>query len=212
MNKILWLATGAGVGGGLMFFLDPDRGRHRRVLVRDKVTSGLGEAGRTIRTTSAGLGRRAYGAVMSRRPGSRGEDDPSRLLARVRSAIGHAVSNARAIRLAVENGAIVVSGSVFENESQALLKAIRGVRGVTQVEERLEILENPVGRSGSKRSGTSTWRAVAGATGGALAAYGLTHRRQTLGRAASAAGFGLLAQSATSRGFRKLLRVVRIAA
>jgi hypothetical protein len=37
MNRTIALLTGAGLGAGLMFFLDPRRGRQRRALIRDKM-------------------------------------------------------------------------------------------------------------------------------------------------------------------------------
>jgi hypothetical protein len=37
MNRTIALLTGAGLGAGLMFFLDPKRGRQRRTQVRDKM-------------------------------------------------------------------------------------------------------------------------------------------------------------------------------
>lgn len=37
MNRTIALTTGAGLGAGLMFFLDPKRGRQRRAMIRDKM-------------------------------------------------------------------------------------------------------------------------------------------------------------------------------
>jgi hypothetical protein len=37
MNRTIALLTGAGLGAGMMFFLDPRRGKQRRVKVRDKM-------------------------------------------------------------------------------------------------------------------------------------------------------------------------------
>lgn len=37
MNRTIALLTGAGLGAGLMYFLDPKRGRQRRVRIRDKM-------------------------------------------------------------------------------------------------------------------------------------------------------------------------------
>src|SRR4051812_24912246 len=37
MNKALWLVGGLGLGTGLMYMLDPERGRRRRALARGQV-------------------------------------------------------------------------------------------------------------------------------------------------------------------------------
>ncbi len=37
MNRTIALLTGAGLGAGMMFFLDPKRGKQRRAMVRDKM-------------------------------------------------------------------------------------------------------------------------------------------------------------------------------
>ena len=39
MSRTIALLTGAGLGAGMMFFLDPKRGRQRRVQIRDKMIS-----------------------------------------------------------------------------------------------------------------------------------------------------------------------------
>ena len=37
MNRTIALLTGAGLGAGLMYFLDPNRGRSRRARIRDRM-------------------------------------------------------------------------------------------------------------------------------------------------------------------------------
>ncbi|HEX8985728.1 MAG TPA: BON domain-containing protein [Bryobacteraceae bacterium] len=215
MNKALMFLTGAGVGGGLMFMFDPHRGRQRRTLVRDKVTGTLNDAGDAVRKRSRDVGNRVYGAYASARSMfGGGETEPGILLARLRSRIGHVVSNPRAVRVAVENGRVVLSGAVLASEAGDLTSAVRSIAGVREIDNRIEVRESMEGSTEEHRGkgGSTTWRAVAGATGGALAVFGLSHRRQLLGRAASAAGFGLLARSASGRGFRALLKAVHIAA
>jgi len=62
MNQATALLAGAGLGAGLMYFLDPDRGRSRRTWLRDKAIHAAHEAedaacvvGRDLRNRSQGL-------------------------------------------------------------------------------------------------------------------------------------------------------------
>ena len=57
------LISGAGMGAGLMYFLDPDRGRRRRALMRDKsirwsrkTREFAGSASRDVRNRATGVG------------------------------------------------------------------------------------------------------------------------------------------------------------
>ncbi|HYH46747.1 MAG TPA: hypothetical protein VEG34_13765 [Thermoanaerobaculia bacterium] len=54
----LTLLGGVGLGAGLMYFLDPDDGRRRRALARDKAVHGLKVGGKALRKTSADVGNR----------------------------------------------------------------------------------------------------------------------------------------------------------
>lgn len=221
MNKAAAILTGAGVGAAAMFLLDPDRGRSRRAFVWDKSRGTWNEAGRTIRRTSHDLSNRASGIAASTRSLFRheGEDDPARLIDRIRSKMGRLVSHPHAVELRNENGRITVSGHVLAAEASALLKMIRGIKGVGSVEDLLLVhdnADNVPGFSGSDQdaNGFSSyrWRIAAGVAGGALAVYGITQRKHVLGKAASGAGFGLLTQAANNRGLRTLLKVARFAA
>lgn len=59
MNKGLGLLSGIGLGAGLMYVLDPNQGRRRRSLARDKVGHALRRMGDTIETTAADISNRA---------------------------------------------------------------------------------------------------------------------------------------------------------
>ncbi len=77
MNKAMAILTGAGVGAGLMFMLDPERGRRRRAQVRDKAVGTWNTASRTVRGKSQDVANRARGVVASTRSmlgGRRAED------------------------------------------------------------------------------------------------------------------------------------------
>lgn len=63
MKHRLSLLGGAGLGAGLMYLLDPDGGRRRRALVRDKAVHGLKVGGRSLRGTTVHLGNKTKGLV-----------------------------------------------------------------------------------------------------------------------------------------------------
>jgi hypothetical protein len=60
---------GAGLGAGLMFLLDPQLGKRRRALARDKALSWARRATIAIDRTSRDVRNRAYGAVVNVRSG-----------------------------------------------------------------------------------------------------------------------------------------------
>jgi hypothetical protein len=67
------LGLGTGLGAGLMYLLDPDGGRRRRALARDKAIHGMKVGGRSLRKTSVHLGNRTKGLVA--KAGSRLRDE-----------------------------------------------------------------------------------------------------------------------------------------
>src|SRR5437764_8887633 len=94
MDKQTWTlmgsaGAGAGLGAGLMYLLDPQGGRRRRAVARDKAASALNKGGDAVKKTSRDLGNRTKGLVAQ--VGSRlrqGEDvqvDDEVLCNRVRS-------------------------------------------------------------------------------------------------------------------------------
>jgi len=56
MNKALWLIGGLGLGTGLMYMLDPERGRRRRALARWQVESYRRQANTLLDQTRHALG------------------------------------------------------------------------------------------------------------------------------------------------------------
>ena len=63
MKQQLSLLGGVGLGAGLMYLLDPDGGRRRRALARDKAVHGMKVGSRSLRGTSVHLGNKAKGLM-----------------------------------------------------------------------------------------------------------------------------------------------------
>jgi hypothetical protein len=53
------LLGGSGIGAGLMYALDPERGGRRRGIVRDKAVSAINKTGAVLGTTSRDVANRA---------------------------------------------------------------------------------------------------------------------------------------------------------
>ncbi|MFP5287215.1 MAG: BON domain-containing protein, partial [Thermoanaerobaculia bacterium] len=142
-SKPLTLLGGVGLGAGLMYLLDPDGGRRRRALARDKAVHGLKVSGKALRRTSVDLGNRTRGLVAE--CGSllrKGSADDRKLEGRVRSKLGRHVSHPSAIQVQCEEGRVILSGPVLASEADKLLHKVKKVKGVHEVENQLEIHES----------------------------------------------------------------------
>jgi hypothetical protein len=142
------LIGGALAGAGLMYLLDPDRGTRRRALVRDQAARARHRLGDGLEATARDVGNRARGTAAELRARFRGEDvDDEILHERVRSAIGRAVSHPGAITVTPWQGRVTLQGPVLEAELDDLLREVRRVRGVSEVENELEVHREPGGVS-----------------------------------------------------------------
>jgi hypothetical protein len=215
MNKAFTFGAGLGLGTGLMYLLDPDRGRRRRALLRDKGAWALRKTGDCIEVTAHDLRNRAQGITHIH---SSSEPVDDRIVAeRVRSKLGRVVAHPGAIEVNALNGAVTLSGPILVEEMSELLKCVNGVRGVKQVINNLEAHEqadnHPALQGGRERQGAhfeffqENWspaaRVLAGAAGASLAAYGGV-RRDALGAGLGTAGLLLLTRGITNTGIQRL--------
>src|SRR5262249_24223535 len=138
-RNLIWLG-GIGLGAGLMFMLDPDRGRRRRALVRDQMTHAARLLARATGATSRDLTHRIYGAMAESGNLFRREEISDDVLTdRVRARIGRSVSHPHAISVTVNNGHVSLSGPVLAHEEPRLLSGVSSVRGVKGVENVLTV-------------------------------------------------------------------------
>lgn len=136
--------TGVGccaIGVGMMYLMDPQRGRSRRAWLADKTTSFVRRTGRTFYRSGQDLANRAYGtAVETRNMLRRGEQISSeQLLQRVRTEMGRAVSHPRLVQVMCDaNGTVTLTGSVLASEAGRLISRVESVPGVNLVVNRLD--------------------------------------------------------------------------
>ena len=144
MNNVgLWM-NGMAVGAGLMYALDPGAGRRRRALMRDKMIWAARKTRDAADATGRDLQHRAAGATARIRNRRMNEDVPDVvLLERVRATLGRVVSHPRAIDVDVQDGHVALTGPILANEVRPLLRAVSRVRGICDVEDRLDKYDEP---------------------------------------------------------------------
>jgi uncharacterized membrane protein len=210
--------TGLGVGVGLMYFLDPERGRRRRARARDKLAHTLNVTTDAAGTTARDLAHRAAGTAARVRSSLRRQPvDDVVLIERVRAQLGRVVSHPHAIDVKATDGRVMLSGSVLHAEVNQLLHAVERVDGVRQVVNKLEEHKEPGNvpalQGGStphpprpdiwQRQWAPATRLLVGATGTAAVGYGAS-RRDVPGAILSALGVGLAARAATNLEMSRL--------
>lgn len=72
-GRIAALLGGLGIGAALMYLLDPERGRRRRALARDKAVSIANKTGNVVARRSRDIGNRAKGVVAEVRSSFQGK-------------------------------------------------------------------------------------------------------------------------------------------
>lgn len=77
MNKKIALLGGLGIGAALMYLLDPDRGRGRRELIREKAEGAANKAGEYAEKMSQDIRDRASEVVAEAKAIFKGADNPS---------------------------------------------------------------------------------------------------------------------------------------
>jgi uncharacterized membrane protein len=216
------LLTGVGVGVGLVYFLDPQRGGRRRALVRDAAVKTIHVAGDAAGTTTRDVRHRIVGtaAELRRRVAQEDVDDHT-VVERVRSKIGRVVSHPHAIDVTVSDGIATLSGPILQAEVSRLLQTVERVRGVreviSQLEEHKQADNVPSLQGGAARPPglrpdilQQQWapatRLIVASGGVALLAVG-AQRRDLPGWLLMIGGLGLLARGATNLESKRLVGI-----
>ncbi|MFO7963037.1 MAG: SRPBCC family protein [Desulfobacterales bacterium] len=221
MRYPMSVAAGAGIGIGLMYLLDPQTGRRRRALVRDKSVHGKHVTGEAAGKISRDMRHRAHGfSARLKRVTAKEEVPDSVLVDRVRTELGGVVGHPGSIHVEANDGRIRLTGVILEHELSSLLDSVKSVRGVREVEHDLEVHKEPGNVPGLQGEPAlplaggqfellqENWspavRFVTGLAGGALTVYGVTSRGLA-GTAAAVTGIPLVTRAATNMPLRRLV-------
>ena len=140
MNKGIVLLSGIGVGAGLMYVFDPDRGGRRRALMRDKVESAANKVTDYAEKMSRDIRNRAQGlAAETAAIFNDGEIQDDVLVERVRAEMGRVPVHHGALKVTAAKGIVTLSGEALASELPPLMAAIRNVRGVKDVVSELNV-------------------------------------------------------------------------
>lgn len=219
MRTGLSLLGGLGLGVGLMYLFDPDRGKRRRSLIRDKGVHVMVAGEELIDVGARDLGHRTAGLVAELRSRlTRDWPDDEVLVARARSKLGRYVSHPRAIVVQANAGVVTLSGPILASEANVLLKAIGAIPGVQDVENQLTVHERsehiPSLQKGVRRPGEvpellqRNWapgpRLLATTAGALLAVYGLSRGRVT-GMILGLAGVSMAVRGISNRQLQEIV-------
>jgi hypothetical protein len=223
MANALSVVGGVAAGLGLMYYLDPDQGGRRRALMRDQIVHAAHKTGDAMDATSRDIANRAKGAVAELRGRLRNaEVDDEVLRERVRARIGAVLGISGGVEVAVNDGRVVLSGPILAHEIDRLLRRVAAVRGVKDMDNRLEVHAEPGNIPGLQGAGRTprggevfdlmqrNWspssRFFTGASGVGLALWGL-RRLDVLGIAAATVGVGLLSRAVANVPLGELVGV-----
>jgi hypothetical protein len=201
------LLGGVALGAAAMFVLDPDKGRRRRALARDKTRSLAVHARDSLAVAARDTSHRVRGlrARARRLLGRPDIPDELLLIERVRARMGRLVAHPHAIQVGASGGRVTLSGPILAHEVERLLGAVRSVWGVADVENRLVVHDRAESisslqggddmhrmRSGRVRENWPPALRVAALAGGAAIALLGARQRSLQGFAVFGAGVALM--------------------
>ena len=133
-------AGGAAIGAGLMYILDPNRGRSRRAKLREKGIRAVHVAQREANKQLRNAGNHILGGVRELKSFvvNRTVEIPEDILIdRVRAQLGRDIRHMRMLDFSVEDGCVIVAGPVLRGEADKIRNRLRKIRGVRDCEVRV---------------------------------------------------------------------------
>src|SRR5690242_15719971 len=148
-TSLLAIVAAAVLGAAAMYMLDPDKGKRRRALARDKISRAIRDGRHAVVGAARDASHRWQGvrAEARRRHFRDAPPDDLQLIERVRAKLGRNVRHPHAIQVGANQGVVVLSGPILATEVAALLDATRAVPGVHAIEDHLAVYDSPEGIS-----------------------------------------------------------------
>lgn len=216
MNRTLLMGA---LGAAGMYYFDARLGRRRRATLRDKLNHLAHQARDGVELGTRDLAHRLRGlAAEGRHLVTDGDADDRTIEARVRSALGRIVERPRDVQVVSSGGIVLLRGAVAAHEHDALVDAVRTMRGVHGVDNDLEIRPD-AGEDARAPGGLTTshgerfelmqenWspaaRLVASVAGGGMAMCGV-RRGGAMGALQAALGALLLLRGVTNLDLSRL--------
>lgn len=136
MGQLLRLAAAFAAGATAMYLLDPVAGRRRRGIARDKVRA----AGQDIQDFAQDTARHAADRLHGASAQLHGlpPSNDQQLHDRIRSKLGHLVTQPGKVEVHVEGGLVTLRGSARLSEVDQLVAAVSDMLGVARVDNRLD--------------------------------------------------------------------------
>lgn len=203
-----------------MYLLDPDRGRRRRALVRDKLVSVRHQLDDAAEVTATDVLNRGRGQVARLRSLVTGKTPSDEAIAhRIRSELRFVVRHPRSVEVEVQDGRVTLSGPVLADEVDHVLSVASSVAGVKTVDNHLTVHREPgnvPGLQGEPAPRRRTWlpwyqrvwspaqRLGAGLFGVIVAMWGM-RRRDVIGTVIALGGVSVLARAGSNVPMRELL-------
>ena len=142
MNKGVALVGGVGLGAALMYIFDPDRGKRRRTLIRDKVEAAGNKISDKAEKTGRDLKNRAYGVVAETKSIFQHDEVTDDVIVdRVRSRLGRIPVHVGAFDITARDGVVTLRGQILADELPKVLRAARFVRGVKGIDNQFDVHE-----------------------------------------------------------------------
>lgn len=138
MNALFKTAGLVAAGAAVMYFLDPQAGRRRRALARDRSAGAVRELEHSARIKSRDASNRMHGKLAETRSHLENAPvDDETLHDRIRAKLGHLMDRPAAVEVAVAGGHVTLVGEASDAEAAEVARYIAGMQGVSDVESKL---------------------------------------------------------------------------